>query len=213
MNAIGMIETKGFLAAVEGADVMLKTADVSVLSKSSASGGLITITVTGEVSAVQTAVEVAADSICRLGPNLLISKHVIARPSATLESIILPATQTDSIEDTVQAPAAPEVEVVADTEPSPAEPSVTEPSVTEPSVAETSLTKKADVKEEAPEPKPVEVAQPHYSESRLKRMKLNHLRKMVSELSDTKVNIDLEKATKKELIKVICDNQIKKGHK
>ena len=88
MNAIGMIETKGLLAAIEGADVMLKAADVTLLDKSSATGGLITITVTGEVSAVQAAVESATASINRLNPSLLISKHVIARPSSSLENIM-----------------------------------------------------------------------------------------------------------------------------
>ncbi|WED21110.1 BMC domain-containing protein [Vibrio sp. JC009] len=191
MNAIGMIETKGFLAAVEGADSMLKAADVALLNKSSATGGLITITVTGEVSAVQTAVEVAANSICRLGQNLLISNHVIARPSSTLETIIPSVIQADNIEDIEQS-LSPVVETLA----------------AEPSIAE-----ETEVKDETSEPKSVEETQPNYSESRLKRMKLNHLRKIVSELPDTNINIDLEKATKKELIKAICDSQIIKGHK
>ena len=53
MSALGMVETKGLVGAVEAADAMLKTADVSLLEKNRAGGGLVTITITGEVAAVQ----------------------------------------------------------------------------------------------------------------------------------------------------------------
>ncbi|MGF1731453.1 BMC domain-containing protein [Photobacterium kasasachensis] len=200
MNAIGMIETKGLLAAVEGADSMLKSADVSLINKSSATGGLITITVTGEVSAVQTAVEVAADAICRLGQNLLISKHVIARPSSALETIIpiIPSvTQKKNVEDIEQENVEQESSSVAETQDD-----------AEPSIAE-----KIDATDDAPELESVEETPPIYNEPKLQRMKLANLRKIVSELPETNIKVDLKKATKKVLIKVICDSQNKKGHK
>ena len=200
MNAIGMIETKGLLAAVEGADSMLKSADVSLINKSSATGGLITITVTGEVSAVQTAVEVAADAICRLGQNLLISKHVIARPSSTLETIIpiIPSvTQKENVEDIEQEDVEQESSSAAETQDD-----------AEPPIAE-----KIDATDDAPELESVEETQPIYNESKLQRMKLANLRKIVSELPETNIKVDLKKATKKVLIKVVCDSQNKKGHK
>lgn len=198
MNAIGMIETKGLLAAVEGADSMLKSADVSLINKSSATGGLITITVTGEVSAVQTAVEVAADAICRLGQNLLISKHVIARPSSTLETIIpiIPSvTQKENVEDIEQEDVEQVSSSAAETQDD-----------AEPSIAE-----KIDAIDDAPELESVEETPPIYNEPKLQRMKLANLRKIVSELPETNIKVDLKKATKKVLIKVICDSQNKKG--
>ena len=200
MNAIGMIETKGLLAAVEGADSMLKSADVSLINKSSATGGLITITVTGEVSAVQTAVEVAADAICRLGQNLLISKHVIARPSSTLETIIpiIPSvTQKENVEDIEQEDVEQVSSSAAETQDD----------------AEQSIAEKIDATNDAPELESVVETPPIYNEPKLQRMKLANLRKIVSELPETNIKVDLKKATKKVLIKVICDSQNIKGHK
>ncbi len=52
MQELGMIETKGTLAAVEAADAMLKAADVALLEKTKVGGGLVTVTVTGDVAAV-----------------------------------------------------------------------------------------------------------------------------------------------------------------
>ena len=53
MKALGLIETKGTLAAVEAADAMVKAADVTLVEKTRVGGGLVTITVTGDVAAVQ----------------------------------------------------------------------------------------------------------------------------------------------------------------
>lgn len=88
MQALGLVETKGFLAAVEGADAMLKAADVRLLEKNLASGGLVTITVAGEVSAVQASVEAAKASILRIPGAELISTHVIPRPDEELAGIL-----------------------------------------------------------------------------------------------------------------------------
>ena len=57
MKALGLIETKGTLAAVEAADAMVKAADVTLVEKTRVGGGLVTITVTGDVAAVQAAVD------------------------------------------------------------------------------------------------------------------------------------------------------------
>ena len=88
MQAIGLLETKGLLAAVEGADAMVKSADVSIVEKSYVGGGLVTITVTGDVGAVKAAVEAGVAAVRNLSDNLLISNHVIPRPHEDLECII-----------------------------------------------------------------------------------------------------------------------------
>ena len=59
MLALGLVETRGLIAAIEGADAMLKAADVRLLEKNLATGGLVTITIAGEVSAVQASVDAA----------------------------------------------------------------------------------------------------------------------------------------------------------
>ncbi len=88
MLALGLVETKGFLPAVEGADAMLKSADVRLLEKNLASGGLVTITVAGEVSAVKASVEAARERIKRIAGAELVSVHVIPRPDEQLLRIL-----------------------------------------------------------------------------------------------------------------------------
>ena len=87
MQALGMIETKGTLAAVEAADAMLKAADVALLEKTKVGGGLVTVTVTGDVAAVTAAVDAGAAAVERLGSDCLSARHVIPRPHGELEGM------------------------------------------------------------------------------------------------------------------------------
>lgn len=88
MKALGFIETVGLLPAVEAADAMLKAAEVRLVDKSLASGGLVTITVSGEVAAVKASVDAGAAAVERIQGAKLVSRHVIARPDDELEKII-----------------------------------------------------------------------------------------------------------------------------
>ena len=84
--ALGLIETRGLVGAVEAADAMCKAARVTLIGKEISGGGLVTIMVRGEVGAVKAAVEAGAASARRVGE--LLSQHVIPRPAADLESFI-----------------------------------------------------------------------------------------------------------------------------
>ena len=86
MKALGMIETYGLIGAIEAADVMLKTANVTLLKKEIVKGGLILVSITGDVGAVKTAVEAATTAVNRLGVQVLYGSHVIPRPDFQLES-------------------------------------------------------------------------------------------------------------------------------
>lgn len=88
MLALGLIETKGLVGAIEAADAMLKAANVRLLEKSLASGGLVTITVAGEVAAVQSAVDAAVASLTRICGVVCVSHHVIPRPDAELAHVL-----------------------------------------------------------------------------------------------------------------------------
>ena len=88
MQALGLLETKGLIAAVEGADIMVKAADVSILEKSYVDGGLVTITITGDVGAVKASIEAGIAAVKKLGSEFLISNHVIPRPHNELGMII-----------------------------------------------------------------------------------------------------------------------------
>jgi microcompartment protein CcmL/EutN len=79
-QAIGMIETKGYVAAYAAADAMVKAANVTLAGRKEVGGGLVAITVTGDVGAVKAAVEAGAEAAKGIGE--LVSVHVIPRPHA-----------------------------------------------------------------------------------------------------------------------------------
>lgn len=87
LNALGMIETKGLVAAIEAADAMVKAANVTLVGKELVGGGLVTVLVRGDVGAVKAATDAGAAAADRVGE--LISVHVIPRPHSEVE-IILP---------------------------------------------------------------------------------------------------------------------------
>ena len=84
--ALGMIETRGFVGAVEAADAMVKAADVKLTGKQISGGGLVTVLVRGDVGAVKAAVDAGAQAAKRVGE--LVSVHVIARPHEDVEEIL-----------------------------------------------------------------------------------------------------------------------------
>ena len=87
LNALGMIETRGLVAAIEAADAMVKAANVTLVGKEMVGGGLVSVLVRGDVGAVKAAVDAGAAAADRIGE--LISVHVIPRPHSEVE-IILP---------------------------------------------------------------------------------------------------------------------------
>ena len=84
--ALGMIETRGLVAAVEAADAMLKAANVELVGTEKIGSGLVSVMVRGDVGAVKAAVEAGASSAERLGE--VIATHVIPRPHADVEKIL-----------------------------------------------------------------------------------------------------------------------------
>lgn len=84
--ALGLIETRGLVGAIEAADAMVKAASVSIVGQSKAGGGLVTIMVRGEVGAVKAATDAGATAANKVGE--VVSVHVIARPHDELEAIL-----------------------------------------------------------------------------------------------------------------------------
>jgi microcompartment protein CcmL/EutN len=81
-NAIGMIETKGFVAALAAADAMVKAANVIITDREEVGDGLVSVVITGEVGAVKAATEAGAETAAQVGE--LVSVHVIPRPHPDL---------------------------------------------------------------------------------------------------------------------------------
>ena len=85
-QALGLVETKGLVGAIEAADAMVKAANVTLLGKEQIGAGLVTVMVRGDVGAVKASVEAGAAAAKRVGE--LVSVHVIPRPHEDVEKIL-----------------------------------------------------------------------------------------------------------------------------
>lgn len=84
-DAIGMIETRGYVAAMAAADAMVKAANVTLISREEVGSGLIAVIINGDVGAVKAATEAGAETASSIGE--LVSVHVIPRPHADLNKV------------------------------------------------------------------------------------------------------------------------------
>ena len=91
-DALGMIETKGFVGMVEAADAMVKAANVELVGYEKIGGGYVTAIVRGDVAAVKAAVEAGAQRAAKVGE--LVAMHVIPRPHANID-LVLPLGRQD----------------------------------------------------------------------------------------------------------------------
>lgn len=85
-EALGLIETRGLVGAVEAADAMVKAANVTLIGKEQIGGGYVTVMVTGDVGAVKAATDAGAAAAKKVGE--VVSVHVIPRPHSELEKIL-----------------------------------------------------------------------------------------------------------------------------
>ncbi len=89
--ALGMVETKGLVGAIEAADAMVKAANVVLIGSEYVGGGLVTVMVRGDVGAVKAATDAGAAAAKRVGE--LVSVHVIPRPHTDVEMILPQSTK------------------------------------------------------------------------------------------------------------------------
>ncbi len=100
MQALGMIETKGLVGAIEAADAMTKAANVTLIGKEKVGSGLITVMITGDVGAVKAAVDAGAVAAEQVGH--LVGVHIIARPHDEIENILRKEiVEKEIIEETI----------------------------------------------------------------------------------------------------------------
>ena len=93
-TALGLIETRGLVAAIEAADAMVKASNVRLLGKEVTKAALVTIKVTGDVAAVKSAVDAGAAAAKRVGE--VISTHIIPQPDSQI-SVIIPEIDSNKI--------------------------------------------------------------------------------------------------------------------
>ncbi|MFT4050605.1 MAG: propanediol utilization microcompartment protein PduA [Solirubrobacterales bacterium] len=85
-EALGMVETKGFVGAVEAADAMVKSANVQLIGSEKIGAGFVTVMVRGDVGAVKAATDAGAAAASKVGE--LVSVHVIPRPHTDVEKLL-----------------------------------------------------------------------------------------------------------------------------
>ncbi len=193
MTALGMIETKGLLTAIEGADAMLKAANVHLLEKHLASGGLVTIIVAGEVSAVRAAVDAGVSAISRVNAASLVSEHVIARPDGGVGCLVAVYSEQarGSVQkNSVQAPVAGH---------GPGAMQSVEPVTAEQAVCSTQSGGTAK--------KPANAEPVQYEISQLKKMNVSKLRQIARGINGLSIAPEAVKsAGKKDLIEAIVNS-------
>ena len=86
MEALGMVETRGLIGAIEAADAMVKAANVKLIGKEMIGSGLVTVMVRGDVGAVKASVDAGAAAAKRVGDPYGV--HVIPRPHSDVEQIL-----------------------------------------------------------------------------------------------------------------------------
>ena len=86
VEALGLIETRGFVSAIEAADAMVKAANVRLIGKEKSGSGLVTMMVRGDVGAVKAATQAGAEAARRVGE--LVSVHVIPRPHENIDAAL-----------------------------------------------------------------------------------------------------------------------------
>lgn len=98
-EALGMVETRGLVSAIEAADAMVKSANVTLMGYQKIGSGLITVMVRGDVGAIKAATDAGAAAAEKVGE--VVSVHVIPRPHAEIESI-LPKDEQEKVEGKVK---------------------------------------------------------------------------------------------------------------
>ena len=86
MEALGMVETRGLVAAIEAADAMVKAANVELIGTEKIGSGLVSVMVRGDVGAVKAATEAGSTAASRLGE--IVAVHVIPRPHMDVEKLL-----------------------------------------------------------------------------------------------------------------------------
>ncbi|MFH5835181.1 BMC domain-containing protein [Proteiniclasticum sp. C24MP] len=196
-SALGLIETYGYVGAVEAADAALKAADVSLVDLVKVRGGIMTLTLIGEVAAVKASVDAGAASAERLG--VLLTSHVIARLDEEVWSIVEPdgkdpeddpdpSDEEEKEEEHTEEPdplKGKEAEEETPDEPSP------QPGKEEPTAKEKSLPKEES-----------------FSKETMKSLKVVELRRIARKLDGIKIpKNQIKFANKAELMKEISEAQ------
>ena len=191
MNALGFIETTGLIAAIEAADVMVKSANVSLVKKEYVGKGLVTVVIEGDVGAVSCAIDAGVEAVKTLG-NELFAYNVI--PSPAQELSIFVDEKEENIEENLDivesVPASTEENIISNSE----EQISSEKDIEDKDIDLYTINKKEDLD------RLVEKYGIETCTNMLEKLANRQLKKIIGEHDE---NIALNKANKKQLISLI----------
>lgn len=200
-SALGLIETYGYVSAVEAADAALKAADVKLVNLVKVRGGIVTLTLEGEVAAVKAAVDAGAASAERIG--ILLSSHVIARLDEEVWAIV----ETDKEKESEMNPETSSNDREEEKNiPSPLEkPSMVMEKNDENLIVETSPEEGEEKSTEVERQSPIEKK---FSVETLTKLKVEELRRIARSIEDLKIpKNEVKYANKATLVKEISEAQ------
>lgn len=202
LPALGLIETKGLVGAIEAADAMCKAANVKLISKEKVTGALMVVKVEGEVAAVQAAIDAGAAAAQRIGE--LVAAHVIPRPDDQVKQLMYFEESEKPSKEEIPEPSSIEKKEDVD-EPeiddNPGENEIVEEEIEyeepESEIAE-DLTEDENVeREENPDNEGVEIP----PQGALEKLNVHELRKLARSIDDFPIKgRDISKANRSELI-------------
>ncbi|MFD1486318.1 BMC domain-containing protein [Lacticaseibacillus baoqingensis] len=208
MQALGMVETRGLIAAIEATDVMLKTADVHLINQEYVRGGLVATLMGGDVAAIQTAVDAATTAVRRLSEDSLFTTDVIPRPDGMLDLIVQP---------TPPAAPQPKMTAVAPTAETPVDQAATTAATDEPATppapAADPSTPTTEAKPKAAEPNKLDaayfkqiVADKAKAAAYLGQFKINELRNFAKKQAEfIKQHKNVYQLSKNSLVNLLID--------
>lgn len=202
MNALGMIEVYGYLAAVEALDSALKAANVKRLSVEKVKGGLVAVFVTGDVGAVKAAMDASAAAAERVGE--VVSVHVIPRPHESIDGLFRgPEEKKPEAPAVPEAPAEPgKVPEEAEVIPAAEEEVSEKPPVKKPEEKPVKKEKKAEQKKSAAGKQ----AAADLTPDAVRKMSVVNLRALAREIEvDNMTRAEIRFGKKEELIKKISE--------
>lgn len=201
-RALGLLETKGLVGAIEAADAMVKAANVSIIGKEKTVPAMITIKIAGDVAAVKSALDAGAAAAQRVGQ--LLSVHIIPQPDSQLSAVVPELDENDSgkelyDDEQVEVPKKPVTPAPVITPENPAIPD----SVVVPQIIETEDEPEPELFDE-PAEKVFEDLPENFNmlENDIYSLNVHQLRKLARQIENFPIQgRDISKANRNELLK------------
>lgn len=210
MNAIGLVEVIGYVAAIQAGDASLKSANVNLLDITKVGSGIVTLIISGDVGAVKSAVEAAENAVLQIGK--LRSTHVIPRIDKSVGNILL--KKEESKINIKEEPKDLDTKIPLIKE-EPIEEKLEEEKAKDLDSSLNNLNNSLDIENEKKDIKNIEIEvkeqKKEFDKEYLSKLKVKELKSLIKKLDSSFTNKDLNSLKKEELIQII--ENLSKGDK